>query len=633
MIARMTSKGSRWWLVLILGLALLLRVYGLSWDDGYLFHPDERQVLILVDEISFPWPPDWSQLLSPESPLNPKFFAYGSLPLYLLRICASLAGLVHPPYATLTSSYVVGRVLSALFDVGTVFLVYRLGRKLYSEWVGLLAAALTSMTVLHIQLSHFYAVDTPLTFFVVLAVRQAVVVVQRPRPRSGLLLGLTCGAALATKISAAPLLLVVILAWILAGFARLQVGQVALNGGVPIRRLRVWTSMLWGLLVSSLATTGVFLICEPYALIDVVRFVVDVLHESYMARGMADIPYTRQYIGTIPYLYPLWQLVVWSLGLPLGLMGLLGVLAAVVQTVRGMWYRKWVRAGMQLMPLVWVLAYFGLVGSFHAKFLRYLLPIVPFLCLWAAWLLGRLTSTGGGTRAGSLLRAAGAILLVIVVLSSALYSVAYLNIYHQKHPWLQATAWLCEHLPSGSQIMIEHWDDPLPLIQVSGRLRCFGDHRFKVFRAYDPDDTAKLMDLLDALESSQYVVLATNRLYDTIPRLPDRYPLSSRYYALLLGERLGFELVYYSTVYPELGGIRLYNDTFRDPDLPIPRLIAESEAGQMNINLGRADESYTVYDHPKPLVFMKTEQLSRRQLLGLFGGAAENLPEPDPEAK
>ena len=181
--------------------------------------------------------------------------------------------------------------------------------------------------------------------------------------------------------------------------------------------------------------------------------------------------------------------------------------------------------------------------------------------------------------------------------------------------------------------MVEHWDDRLPLVQGTDDLQCYRDHEFTEFQAYDPDDAGKLDDLLGGLERSDYVILSTNRLYNTIPRLPERYPLTSRYYDLLLGERLGYELVYYAAVYQQLFGVRLVNDTFSDPHLPRPRLLAEGEASYVSINLGRADESFTVYDHPKPLVFRKTRQLSREALLGLFGDAAQNLTDREPEAE
>ena len=603
-------------LLLILALALFLRLYGLEWDRGFLFHPDERQLLVVTDSLSFPWPPDWPLLLSPQSPWNPKFFAYGSLPIYLLRVCASLAGLYHPDLASIQSIHLVGRALSAFFDVGTVLLIYHLGRKLHNRLTGLLAAALVALTVLHIQLAHFFTVDSLLAFFVVLTVLLAVDLARKPSFGRGLRVGIAWGMALATKVSAAPLLAVVTLAWLF--------GTLAHGPGRP--RLLAWGKALIGGMLTGLVALATFLFYEPYALIDVAAFLLDVVHEGYMARGAADIPYTRQFIGTLPYIYPVRQAIIWSMGIPLGLAGFSAAVGALIQGLITLGRGRWQRAGELWMPLGWVLPYFGLVGSFHAKFLRYMLPIIPFLCLWAAWALVALISAQGVLR--RVWRALGAVGLVVVLLGTGAYALAYLNVYRQTHPWIQATAWLCKHLPAHSRLLIEHWDDPLPLLQATGELHCHENYEVTVFPAYDPDDTAKLERLLEALEGSDYIILSSNRLYNTIPRLPSRYPLTSRYYHLLMGEKLGFELVYYAAVYPEILGISLVDDTFSDPKLPQPRLLAEKEALRPSINLGRADESFTVYDHPKPLVFQKTRQLSRAELLELFGEAAQGLPPP-----
>ena len=610
-------------LLIALVLALGLRLYNVSWDNGYLFHPDERQILVVAERLSFPWPPD-TLLLTPQSPWNPRFFAYGSLPIYLLHVLSDLAGQIEPAYGTLDSSYVVGRVLSAIFDVGSVYLVYLLGRKLYGVWVGVLGAALTAVTVLHIQLSHFYAVDTLLAFFVLLTVTLSANVVQRPALRRALPLGIAMGMALATKVSAAPLMLTIALAW---GF-----GILAARRDPSLLLGHSSTTWWWALLgasVTGLLSLATFLLFQPYALIDMVSFVIDVIHESYMARGVADIPYTRQYIGTAPYLYPLVQTVIWSTGVPLGVAGVLAAVGAVADTAVHASRKQWCRAGMLLLPLSWAGVYFGVVGSFHAKFLRYMLPILPFLCLWAAWALIGLVQRA--RRSGSVALASLSIATLALVLSStALYAVAYLSIYSHRHTWVQATAWLCENLPQPSRIMVEHWDDPLPLLQGTGDLRCYRRHIVDEFPAYDRDDTVKLENLLGSLEKNDYIILSSNRLYNTIPRLPERYPLTSRYYELLMAERLGFELVHYVAEYPELLGLRLVNDTFADPDLPKPRLLSSAEQEFMSLNLGRADESFSVYDHPMPLVFAKTKKLGRSELLSLFGKAALGLPPPKP---
>ncbi len=600
-------------LLFVLGVALALRLYGIAWDDGYFFHPDERQIMFVADALSFPWPPDWSLLFSPESPWNPRFFAYGSFPIYLLRITAGIVKRVAGDFAILREGYLLGRVLSALFDVGTVYLICGLGRKLYGKVVGLLSGGLVAVTVLHIQLSHFYTVDALLTFFVVLTISLCVDLFRQPSWRAALFLGAVWGLALATKVSAAPLIVPIALAWF---FLALRPPE-GVDGRTWHGR---WFKALGGLVLTGLLAVVTFILCEPYAVIDAGSFLVDVIEEGYMARVGAGIPYTRQYIGTSSYLYPLRQMVVWAMGVPLGIMGFVGALAALGEVGWKILHGDWARAGERFLPLSWVFVYFGIVGSFHTKFLRYTLPIIPLFCLWAAWLMIQLLR-GRDDRQG--IRGIGLVVLLIVSISTGLYALAYMNVYRETHPWIRATDWLCRNVPSGSQLMVEHWDDPLPLSQGQGRLDCHGDYRINVFPAYDTDDEAKLAALLYQLETSDYVVLSSNRLYNTIPRLPERYPLTSRYYELLLGEELGYELVHYVAVYPRLFGVNLINDTFSDPDLPRPELLARREAERCGVNLGRADESFTVYDHPKPLVFENTGRLSWETLRGRFGDVAQ----------
>ena len=68
----------------------------------------------------------------------------------------------------------VGRVLSALVDLFSVVLVYAIGSRLFKKPVGLLAAAFTAFTVLNIQQSHFFTMDTFSSFFTLLAIYFAV---------------------------------------------------------------------------------------------------------------------------------------------------------------------------------------------------------------------------------------------------------------------------------------------------------------------------------------------------------------------------------------------------------------------------------------------------------------------------
>lgn len=594
-------------LVIITATALFLRFYGIDWDQGYFFHPDERQVYYVTDALALPQPLTLSALLDPEGTWNPNFFAYGSLPMYLLRLVTDVAKRAFPAYGVRYANYILGRGLSALFDVGTVLLVYVLGRRLYGRATGLLAAALSALAVLHIQLSHFYTVDTLLAFFVLAVLVGAVRLAQRGGFWSALPIGAALGAAMGTKVSAAPLAVIVALAWLLA--ARRQTHALS------------WHLALSGCVLSGVVTLGVFAFCEPFAFVDWGAFVVGVARESLMVQGGIDWPYTRQYIGTLPYLYLFWQTSKWSLGLPLGLAGFAGAIWVTVRQVRRLIASRLGDLGAELLLVSWFLLYFGLVGGFHTKFLRYMLPVIPLLCLWGAHL--SLSLWQGRRVAGARW---GRVVLPLVLAGTGLYAAAFMNIYRHEHTWVRATEWICAHYKRDATIMVESWDDPLPLWQGQGNLRCMGNYHFQFFEAHDEDTQDKLDMLLTLLVSSDYVGLSSNRLYNSLPRLPERFPLTTRYYQLLLGEQLGFELVHYEETHPALFGVTLADDTFSNPDLPVPALLASVTSAGLRLNLGRADESFTVYDHPKPLLFAKTRALSREELLALLGDAAQGLP-------
>ncbi len=80
------------------------------------------------------------EFFSTESPLNPKFFAYGSFPIYLLRWLSAFAPPVSmnvPWREDLVAMALLGRALSALFDLGTIAMTFLLARRLYDATVGL----------------------------------------------------------------------------------------------------------------------------------------------------------------------------------------------------------------------------------------------------------------------------------------------------------------------------------------------------------------------------------------------------------------------------------------------------------------------------------------------------------------
>lgn len=591
-------------LVLILLIAASLRFYGLAWDGGCLFHPDERKILLVVSDLRLP--SSVPEFFSSESPLNPKFFAYGSFPIYLLK----LLGVFAPPITTLNvpwredfvSLAMLGRVLSALFDLGTIAMTFLLARHLYDATVGLLASACIAVTVLHIQLAHFYAVDTLLTFLIVTTMYFAARYAQSNQRRDAILLGISFGLAMATKITALPLIVPITVAtWRASRGAEAQRRRGELLPRSPAPRLvfkrwrdstgKVRRPLTRIFLVALIA----FIVTQPYALLDPVRYFGAVGTELLVARGWLDYPYTRQYADTLPFIYPIVQSSVWGMSLPLGILAWAGSALFVWR-----WFRQ--RDWRDGFILSWALIYFVITGAQYTKHLRYLLPLLPFLFIMAVSSFRFQVSSFRF----HILR----FTFFLSLLFAFLYSLAFVSLYSREHPWLTISKWMYANIPAQSTLAIEHWDDalPVPIRSVQGE-RAPTEYRLRMLPMYDADDKQKLDTLVDTLSASDYIILATQRLSATITRLPQRYPISSQYYRLLFEGQLGFELATSATNQIALGNIVIVDERFEG--LGVTSLPSSSP---IIWNWGRADESFTVYDHPMPLVFKKTRALSHDEL-------------------
>ncbi len=580
----------RYLVFLVLLIGILLRWYGIDWSLPLMFHPDETRLLYAVQDISW------------EDP-NPHFFAYGSLPIYLLKITQVSAEAVakflgRPPHVNF---FLMGRVVSALFGSLTLIVLYLLGKRFFSDLVGLLATAFLAFTVLHIQLCHFLTVDVMMTFFVVLTFYFLASLAEGKHPlRDYLLSGIIIGGALATKISALPLYGVFFFAHIFA-WTHYR-GRISF----PKRRstLFFWGSFMLALVLSCIA----FFICEPYAFLDFHEFYRQVKEQSDMVRGLTQPPFVIQYEQTTRYLYQIQQLIDYSMGFPLGLLTLFGTLFVFISTIRQLKTNfiqrtlDLVTCPLHLAPrslkvvllmLLWVIPVFWIVGGFKVKFLRYMLPLIPFFCLLGAifveYLLQRCPSWKKVVYA----------LVVLTIAFSAFYAVAFVSIYHHEDPRKAASRWIYAHIEKGRTLLTEAWEFA-PLVPVDGHYP--GQYLHRELHLYDePDTDQKMMNIAQHLAKSDIIVLATRRLYGSILRVPERYPLTSNYYKLLFDGKLGFKPVKTFTLYPSLFGI-----TFKDDF---------------------ADESFSVYDHPKTIIFRKTEKFSEEALFLMLISKATFNPE------
>ncbi|SVC13630.1 uncharacterized protein METZ01_LOCUS266484, partial [marine metagenome] len=361
-------------LPLLLVLALAMRLYGIDWDSGFLFHPDERAILMNTSDLAWPSITNLGVLFNVDaSPLNPRWFPYGSFPLYVLKVLDTLIS----PFNDLglVGLSRVGRTLSALSDVATIYVAYLLARKLFDRRAGLLAAVFTTFAVIHIQLSHFFTVDTFQTLFAVTSVYFLIRVVLEGQLRYSLLAGGFVALAIACKVSSMPLMLPLVMAHVFSALRQYPSSSIT-----DLRVPTEWWVAGRRLVYAGVTVAGVFFIAEPYAVMDFGRFWADVTEQSEMVRRIRDYPFTRQYVDTTPYIYHIKQLVLFGLGLPLGLVAWAGLGYGAYTAVK----RPSAARGVLLL---FVVPFFLITGSFDVKFLRYLLLITPFLLIYGSGML------------------------------------------------------------------------------------------------------------------------------------------------------------------------------------------------------------------------------------------------------
>ena len=132
-----------------------------------------------------------------------------------------------------------------------------------------------------------------------------------------------------------------------------------------------------------------------------------------------------------------------------------------------------------------------------------------------------------------------------------------------------------------------------------------GKYNYVEMSLYEqPDDENKWFILDQRLKQADYIIIASNRLYVPLQRLADCrkykscYPKTAEYYRRLFDGELDFKKIAEFAVYP---GFQISNFKFQISDQ-------------------KADESFTVYDHPKVMIFKKQSALTYKQPTSLRSG-------------
>jgi len=426
-------------LALVLVGALALRLWGVQQGLPYAYNADEADHFVPHAVAMF------GHSLNPHYFANPPAFTY--VLHYVFAITYGGTSGVHHAFGyDPTEVYTLARVAAAVLGVLALWLLYATGARLFNRAVGLVAAAIEAVAFLPVFYAHLALNDVPTLAPLTLSLLGSAGVVTKGRKRDYLLAGVGLGLACATKYTAG----IVVVPFVAVAIARaLDCGNGDVEGsnaskGSRGSKLAVRAAL--GALLTLLAAAVAFFVANPYALLDYKSFHAELVHQSTLsaeAQGKLGAPREGGFA------YYLWSLT-WGFGWAPALAALGGAVA--------IWWRR-ASLGWLLVPApLLFLLFMGLQGRYFG---RWLMPILPLLCLLAAFfvlaLAGWLVQLARRSRSRrSPLALACAALLVALTLAQGVVFSVHSGVTLARVDTRKITrTWLLAHVPQRTKIVVE----------------------------------------------------------------------------------------------------------------------------------------------------------------------------------
>ncbi|HTZ86958.1 MAG TPA: glycosyltransferase family 39 protein [Solirubrobacteraceae bacterium] len=410
-------------LVLVLLGGLGLRLWGVRQGLPYAYNADEADHFV----------PRAVEMFGHD--LNPHYFANPPGFTYVLHYLFALAygsadGVRHAFSHEPTQVYTLARVAAAALGVLALWLLYLTGARLLGRAAGLLAAAIEAVAFLPVFYAHLALNDVPTLAPLTLSLLGSAGVLRKGRKRDYLLAGVGLGLACATKYTAG----IALLPLLAAAGARV---------GLPRIERKAAIALAIGLALAALAAFAAFFAANPFWLLDYKDFHAELVHQSTLsaeAQGKLGAPKQG---GLVYYL--------WSLSWGLGWVPAIAALGGAIAI-----WRERAALGFWLVPApLLFLAFMGTQGRYFG---RWLMPILPLLCLLAAffalWLAARLAAVlpRGQISFGA---AAAALIAALLLAQGVVYGVHAGTVLARADTRNITREWMLANVPHRARIVAE----------------------------------------------------------------------------------------------------------------------------------------------------------------------------------
>lgn len=307
---------------------------------------------------------------------KPSFFLYFYFAFYYLAYLLTDA----PSWSQFYDQFVqnpnlvaiVGRSVTVVFSVASIYLLARLGKRLHSWGVGLLAALMLTVDPTHVRYSPIVISDIPVLCMMLVTMFAALNVYEKGRLKDYLLCGLSIGLVISFKYN-----FFVGSALLAAHCLRVWDLHDKESGWKHFLTAEVFSKPLW----LAIITIPVVVLClSPYLLINFQTFWADLnLEKEHMLYREIRSDRTFALFGSFSKIF--FKVIPRAIGWPLYIVGLIGW-ASFWKLLAGKTNRK-----QWLVVLAFPLTFLLVLQQFQIVNAKYLMPLYPFWFLLASLLL------------------------------------------------------------------------------------------------------------------------------------------------------------------------------------------------------------------------------------------------------
>lgn len=383
--------------VILILLTVFTRFFNLNWGNGYYFHPDENNMAMSINQMSY-------------KNLNPNFFAYGQFPLFLTFFTT--------PRHQFSSIVLTLRFWSAVFSsISVLFFYLIISRFIKNKKNVFCSVILFIFTPGLIQLAHFGTTESILILVFLANIYFSLKFFEKSKLTYIVFSSLISGIGLATKISS----LILISPFLLSLFFSL------------LKNKKIFKFIFSSFLFLSLAFL-IGYIFSPYNFLNFSEFKSSINYEVGVANGTIPVFYTRQFINSIPYIFQFQKIFPYANGISILLFSFFGFLI-ILKT-----YLKHKFDSRLLLVLIPSLVFFLYQGQLFVKWTRFMAPIFFIFPFLATFFINKIKNK---------------LLIVLVVIVCLIPGVIFFQRYFITDIRVQASDWINQNISSQSKILSE----------------------------------------------------------------------------------------------------------------------------------------------------------------------------------